>query len=131
MENNIDFLKSVIKDIQSKISIETNWNERMSQDETPVSIIEYNRYKLTENNSDIERLDVICCEIFEMWTKFKEIEFKNTLIKRSFTGDKFNPEILEDEKPVDVSDEELANEQEETLLSDEEILNTAETSENA
>lgn len=131
MENNIDFLKTVIKDIQLKISIETNWNERMSQDETPVSIIEYNRYKLTENNSDIEQLDIVCYELFEMWTKFKEVEFNNTLLKRSFTGDKFNPEMLENEEPVDVSDEELANEQEETLLSDEEIINTAETSENA
>lgn len=130
MENNIEFLKGVVENINKKISIELDWNTRMSQDDTPISIIDYNRYKLTENNTDIEQLDDVCCKLFEAWTKFKDCEFNNILLKRGFTGEKFNPELLEDEEPSDVSDEELSNEQEETLLSDDEILHTVETSAN-
>lgn len=126
-------LQSYISEIKQKTTIEKQWYDEMYNDDTPQSIIQYRRFKLTDDETKFAEIDDICLQLFSAFTDYRDILLDNANIQLRLTGDKVCVESLqsENEQPSDASDEELVSQQEETLLSDEEIIATAETSENA
>ena len=126
-------LQNYISEIKQKTAIEKQWHDKMYNDDTPQSIIQYRRFKLTDDETKFVEIDDICLQLFSAFTDYREILLDNANVQLRLTGDKVCAESLqsENEQPSDASDEELISQQEETLLSDEEIIATAETSENA
>ena len=55
MENNIEFLKGVVENINKKISIELDWNTRMSQDDTPKKVTIKGNTTTAEQASDYKK----------------------------------------------------------------------------
>lgn len=126
-------LQSYISEINQKTAVEKQWHDKMYNDDTPQSIIQYRRFKLTDDETKFAEIDDICLQLFNAFTDYREILLDNANVQLRLTGDKVCVDALQSEnkQPSDVLDEELAFQQEETLLSDEEIIATAETSENA
>ena len=126
-------LQSYISEINQKTAVEKQWHDKMYNDDTPQSIIQYRRFKLTDDETKFAEIDDICLQLFSAFTDYREILLDNANVQLRLTGDKVCTNALqpENEQPSDASDEELASQQEETLLSDEEIIAAAETSENA
>lgn len=125
-------LQNYISEIKQKTVVEKQWFDKMYNDDTPQSIIQYRRFKVTDNDTEFVELDDICFKLFDAFTDYREILLDNANVQLRLTGDKVCVDALqsENEQPSDVSDEELVSQQEETLLSDGEIIATAETSEN-
>lgn len=121
----INQLHNINTILQQKIDQEQEWNKKLSDDDTPVSILAYKRYRLLVNDDEYEQLDTMCENLFDTYTTYKTFLFDNELITNTYSGDSdsYNTE----DNP---SDNDVSNESEEKILSDDEIIAVAEKTTN-
>ena len=118
--------------IKQRIAQESEWLEKLQNDDTAATIIQYREYKLAENNfvDDEMELDKLCEKYFELFTQFMEISYECDRLQSNFTGDRYNVKAsttLDIEEKTEPTEEDLEDVE---LASDEEILKVADECEN-
>lgn len=128
-EQIIKQLQTVIEQIKTQHQQETEWHNKMLESDSADTLIQYNSYK-TQNQStydSFDKIDEICCKLFQTYTELKTVQFDNELMMRNFNTFNYNTNIQNDN---DINDAEIQNTSDESLSTDEEILQVAEQSEN-
>ena len=125
MKQTIDLMYTIaIPAIKEKIVRESEWLERLQNDNTAATIIEY-RAEDHQFSEEELKLDEACETYFELYTQYMDMQLKCDRLQSNFTGDHYNVKLViasETDENIEPSEEDLEDVE---LISDEEILKTA------